>query len=496
MSRKLNKIIIVLILLFVVFNFFIGCNKGSSPKPDVYLTPVWSSNINFDLSYPLICDGQLKIAQDDIRPIVRFCFGAQSFPSSSYNIDIEYKVNSTGDTSQITTFGDIGKINEQELWYIKLNKGLNILEIKFILKATELLQKENKIHQFYTTKQFTINVVDSVTCVVQTTPIVSCPGDAPTYSPTSTPQPTNTPPPPPTPAMTVIVNIATATIAKEYNFISGGLLEIPYTFTNSIPADADYDFQIISNQTTNNVMRTGAPEEVIIDKINKKIKFKPQATGSSINGTANRPLGLKYKIVFLYKAIPTQEFYIEQDDINRARQEYKWFQENGATIYVPNRDVFIGVDSKLYVGTTAANYPKEAFLNRQLTQLHTSISAIYPNVFYTSTWRNPYFNLYLGSDWASQYLLGKAVDCKPEGAGQTPEQFKEQWDIVITLADICLLEKEGRGILRSSVNDLSPLNENDPYYAPNRTWGYIAPGDTIELGYKNATHYHLDNRYH
>ncbi|MCX7641556.1 MAG: hypothetical protein N2Z20_02845 [Elusimicrobiales bacterium] len=327
---------------------------------------------------------------------------------------------------------------------------MNYLEIKVILSAYEITQKERLKHNFYATKQFSIYLFNTVTCAVQTTPIIVCPGAAATQ--------------------TIIANIDTQTIAKEHNFLSTCLLEVPYSFTGGTPADIDYDFQVVSNQTVNDKMKTGAPTELVIDKTNKKIKFKPQATGSSIDGTKDKPVGLKYKIIFIYKGTPVQYYYIEQDDINRARQEYQWFQENGISIYVPNRDAFGGINSKLYVGTPAANYLIEAFLNRQLTQLHTSISGSYPNVLYTSTWRNPYWNLYLGSEWTSQHLLGKAVDCKPAGAGQTAINYKNQWSTVITLADFCLLEMGGR-ILKSSVTGWYNLVSGDDYYNPaeNRT---------------------------
>ncbi len=511
MITKMNKTLILIVFLISLLNI-INCSSGGVENAiPVYLTPVLSNNIDFAIVDPPMCDGKIIVTPGIINPVINICFGKQPIANNCYKVNICIKKWNCNFEEIDCRFGALVDINKNTniTWRsLLLDYGRNSCCIKVILLSSYFETKDNVkteyIHQFYTTKTFDIYRQETVICTAITTPIVICPGDAVPYTPTITPTSVSTPvsTDTPAPAQTITVNIDSQTIAKEHNFISNGLLEIPYSFTGTVPADVDYDFQVVSNQTVNDVMKTGAPTELTVDKINKRIKFKPQATGSSINGTSNRSIGLKYRITFLYKSTPTQTFDIEQDDINRARQEYKWFQENGISIYVPNRDAFGGINNKLYVGTSAANYPIEAFLNRQLTQLHTSISGSYPNVFYTSTWRNPYFNLYLGSEWTSQHLLGKAVDCNPAGAGQSAADYQLQWNTVITLADYCLLEMGGR-ILRSSGTGWYDLEPGDDYYQVGRTWGYIPTEDdvlngdstNIEIGYQRATHYHLDNRY-
>ena len=351
-----------------------------------------------------------------------------------------------------------------------------------------------------------------------------------------------TPPTPPTPATSVTVGItvvvtpaftividATA-VSEDENFISDTELTINYTIVGTPPPTADYDIKVVSDQKTDTLMMSAEPTGLVVDKTAQTIKFKPQATGSSTEGSLNDPKGLQYKIEIDYLGSLVAFYIIKQDDINRARQEYKWFSENHVLIgtatpvgtatplgsatptgsptatpsdsygmNVPVRaDFSTPVDARLHVGNTS-HYPADKFLNRQLTTINNAIIAIstFASAAYSCSWRSPYVNHdpSVGSKWNSPHLKGKAVDCpQPRGVAETPVNFQTDWSSIIGCAEYVLLEQGGTMYRYhdAGTDKWYLLPQSNAYYDGIRTWGYI-PSGTIELGFQSATHFHLDN---
>lgn len=154
-----------------------------------------------------------------------------------------------------------------------------------------------------------------------------------------------------------------------------------------------------------------------------------------------------------------------------------------------------GVNTRLFKGTTTSCFStRDMWLDQGIGTIDTNIHNSYPNVVYSCSWRSPYFNKILESG-SFAHPSGKAVDCLPAGDGQTPQNFHDQWDTIKGKGTTVLLEKGGK-ILRSKNTGWKHLLEGDPQYNslyPDRTWSYIEASQTIELGYRNATHYHVAN---
>jgi len=279
-------------------------------------------------------------------------------------------------------------------------------------------------------------------------------------------------------------------IGKDPDFISEETLTIKYRITPDVLVKSDYTWEIEKAQTAS-IIKTGDSSNPEIDHANKQFSFKPQHDeGSSPSGSSNRTKGLKYNLKFKYNSTYPFTFTIEQDDINRARQESKIIFSK-----VPARDKYKEVNTRLFKGTTVSCFPdRKMWLDQDIGTIDTNIYNSYSNVWYSCSWRSPYFNKHLGSN-SFAHPSGKAVDCRPDGQNQTAQDYKNQWDTIKGMGTTVLLELGGR-ILRSKNTGWKKLTPTDSYYDsnhPNRTWEYKEPGATIELGYRNASHYHIAN---
>jgi hypothetical protein len=337
--------------------------------------------------------------------------------------------------------------------------------------------------------------------------------------------------------------INVSTVNADENFISGSQLTISYTL-NGTPAAA-YSFEVVADQTTNSTMKTGAPLQSpggvagsVLDPSNKTIKFYPQvASDASIVGTNTRSAGLRYRIKYIEGAASVPDIIIEQDDINRARQEYQWFKEkaiivgstNSNNMDVPARSEFGGVveaiaAGKTYSNGTVINYPASVFRSGNLDEIHTWVLELVgvTNPYYTSSWRCPYINLKAGSNWLSKHLAGQAADVRPSGINQTPENYQYQWGELGVFFDKVLIEAYGIDNNGDGVNEItfsdpilraSTITTNGGwhlipssagpscYYLLNRRWSYIPTdiersvyGDppNIEVGFLRAEWYHIE----
>ena len=102
-------------------------------------------------------------------------------------------------------------------------------------------------------------------------------------------------------------------------------LEIEYEFDGGPPPVDDYDWEVVKNQTSN-IMKTGDPKDLSIQKTQKSIEFEPSHSGNSTAGTG-RPKGLEYKLKFKLYGEVKKEFVVKQDDTNTVRQEYYYLSE-------------------------------------------------------------------------------------------------------------------------------------------------------------------------
>jgi len=285
-------------------------------------------------------------------------------------------------------------------------------------------------------------------------------------------------------------------IGKNKNFISGETLTIKYKITPDILTESDYRWEILEDQTIRS-MKTAPPAGgpiPNIDHANRQFSFIPQhGEGNSPAGTAERTKGLRYRLRFRYKDSYPYEFIIEQDDVNRARQEQKIIHPNET---VPAIEQYKGVETRLFKGTTASTcFPdRNMWLDQGIGAIDNSIyNGGYPNVYYSCSWRSPYYNKTI-SDYFG-HPSGKAVDCRPAGENQTAQDYQQQWDVIVTIGTTVLLENGDR-ITKSNSRGWYPLSKEDADYNPqypDRTWGYKRPGETIEIGYKleNVSHYHI-----
>jgi len=298
-----------------------------------------------------------------------------------------------------------------------------------------------------------------------------------------------------------VVAIDTIAVDSNEHFHGGDTLAIPYR--TEVPAGR-YKVEVRSLGASNTRMKTKdvASGDTVINRQDKTIKLFVSHEGSSETGSGDRTDGLKYQIRFLRSGDDSVfgRFRIEQDTVNRAREEYNVFNMTVA------RDSFSTVDAALHVGTTRSLYPRTVWMDNGISGLHTTISASYPNVAYSSTWRSPYFAKTFGSGLTGKHALGKAVDADPAGNNQDAQAFHDQWSTMSSIGSRCLLERQA-DILRNSdfVGGGHPaynnggwrlLPEGDPYFDRDtvRHYNYVPPGATLEWGYSQATHYHNEER--
>lgn len=240
------------------------------------------------------------------------------------------------------------------------------------------------------------------------------------------------------------IDIDEDNVAKNANFLAGKDLIIPYKFLDDKPKESDMGFEIESLRSSESFMKT--PTATIThDYANRRLKVTiPQNTGSSTSWYDKKTVGLMYEIIYKVNGSIKQRFTIEQDDINRARQEY---QARGLSYQ--DREKF-GVIQALYLGETPRkNYPKEAFLEDGYKKIYDILKATYYTITFTSTWRNPYFNKAIRSGDGSKHLLVK------------------------TKSEIKVLLLEGNdnksGIFRSAAN----TNDNGWYKVPDNSTNFL-----------------------
>ena len=254
-----------------------------------------------------------------------------------------------------------------------------------------------------------------------------------------------------------VVVIDTQTINADPEFLSTKLLGIQYSFNGPEPDQSDYDFEILSDQISNDVMMTGEPTDISINKETREIFFRPQATGSRELGTSVKSVGLRYRINYRLNNQIMNFFIIEQDEVNRARQEYQWFKESVvSTLSVPGRSAFSGINQTLHsldMGSTRHNYNASDYYSGTLQTMHNLLVANLPDIHYTCSWRAPYKNRSVGSGWTSKHLFAKAFDIYTNGTTRpTPAQFKNAWQHVNLNGYRCILEDGGRVIFLRDTN--------------------------------------------
>jgi len=286
--------------------------------------------------------------------------------------------------------------------------------------------------------------------------------------------------------------ITTQEIGKDPNFISDETLTIKYKIVPNILSASECSWEVVKDQITNSI-KTDDPNNYNPDYANNQFSFKSQHAEEDPNaGSYNKTKGLKYKLKFKHKAIYFIDFIIEQDDINRARQESKIIHPNET---VPDRTKYKGVKERLYKGTTTAHFRnRNMWLDQGIGAIDETIrgnNAYTDKVWYSCSWRSPYYN-----KTKSEYFThpsGKAVDCRPEGKDQTKQNYHDQWDTIKEMGTTVLLEKGGK-ILRSK-SKWYPLEPGDPSYSEivSRTWEYKEDDQELELAYRYATHYHVAN---
>lgn len=343
---------------------------------------------------------------------------------------------------------------------------------------------------------------------------IGCMQNTYTYTPTpaSSVVPTDTPPPSVatciTPQFTVVIN--PTSVSYDPNFLSDTELLVNVginTVSGPTPEPTLFEFKVVSAQDTNTLMLSAPPTDVQMDWTRSVLVFKPQATGSDTTGSLLNPVGLKYRIDINYGGCFLQSYTIEQDEINKARQEYKWFKEVGSyTGAVPARAIFKVVDPRLRVGSTA-HYVN--FYDDTITSIDNAVHAIYGSVQYSCSWRSPYVNIdpSIGSNFGSYHLFGRAVDCYPYGIGTTTAaDWQREWGNLVALTTAALLERNNIEI-RENVADAyngwraiplgEPLYNLNPPESPGqqRRYNYIdtTGGNTIEQGYIRAFQLHMRN---
>lgn len=306
--------------------------------------------------------------------------------------------------------------------------------------------------------------------------------------------------------------ISIADINKDENFLGGTTLTVPYTTTL---ADNDYAITVTSEGSTQTTMTTKAiaAGDVTILKTEKNITIKCSSEGSSTNGIATKTTGLKYKIAFTKSSDNTDlgNFIIEQDDINRAREEYHVIIASTCQA-VPARSAFKSdLDNALYVGTAYTNFGKNFLCATTggIDAIHTKLIGIndatsqqakYSSPYYSCSWRAPYHNKSVSTATCSPHVKGAACDSKPAGSSQTAQDFSDQFDDIKNSYNHWILEQGGKEIRIWSELAKNPSSDGwkkqaagDPN--PGQLFSYIDATKTpaIEDGYKIASHYHLED---
>ena len=257
-----------------------------------------------------------------------------------------------------------------------------------------------------------------------------------------------------------------------------------------------------------------------ISKANKNLLIPVNCDGSATAGSKSPITPLRYVITYTGKGSyegKTSVFYVFQDETNKARSEYYVFGlQNFFGGSLPARTLFkhkgVDLETKFwpsgYDVVTAGNYPNVTLENGYKAIYDAVVAAnstLYSDPYISSTWRAPYHNATISTSQTSSSNLsdhckGEAIDLRPRGVGQTPQNYKDDWTTItgLSAASFFLLEQKGTPIRRKGTS--ANTNSDGWYFTGNYDsennkifWDRLInyDGQNIEEGYVKATHFHL-----